>query len=66
MNMKRHIHTTIDESLYKRLMKMGDNQLNAGIAKAVAIADGRELEVKSILTDIARRVLNTATDMGCR
>ena len=67
MNLKRPIHTTIDESTYKKLLAFSDNNiLNEGIERAVAIAEGRELQVKTILTEIARGVLNKQAELSAQ
>lgn len=61
---KQEIHTTIKESTYNKLLAFsGCNVLNDGIEKAVAIAEGRELQVKLILEEIARGVLNKSAEL---
>lgn len=61
---RRAIHTTIEESTYLKLLALsGCNLLNDGIEKAVAIAEGKELQVKLILEEIAREVLNKSAEL---
>ena len=53
------IHTTINKSTYTKLIALSPNKkVGEGIEKAVAIVEGKELNIKKILIEIARAVLN--------
>lgn len=58
MQERVHIHTVVDRSTYRKLQMYGNGTLNDGIQKCIEIAEGKEMNVKIILEQIAQKVIN--------
>ena len=57
-NRKIPIHTTLEHSTIKKLEFFGDGRLNAGIEKAVYLAESKQLNTKNELIKIAEFILS--------
>lgn len=57
---RKRIHTDISKETYNKLLLLGSGRVNAGIEKAIRIVEMRELDVKTILQEIATEAMKRA------